>query len=188
MHIEKAGFTLGEVLVSVVVMAMMFVALFNFVGLAGEIWKRNHATINLTAEADAILDAVERELMNGRSVVVPAAGSEENQIVFKTMVSDFQTTAQSGEAVLRLELATPAVRMRIQTIPNLWASTDSDGGTKQMAQGRYEYDIARHVDDLCVTRETAQLFHIFVRVKNDPWEDQFSKTVEARRTVFLPSF
>lgn len=184
---NKRAFTLAEIVVAVSVMALMFTSLFSFVMYAGDTWKRNHAAIMLASEADMVFDTVERELMLAKAIITPAAGDSGPAIVYKKTVSDWQPIIHYGDAQLSIAYSYPDVKAVIDAPPPGW-TTGVTPADYCMIEGKYQYAIARHVADFVVTRETAQLLHLYIKIQNDPQEDQFRKTIEATRTIFLSTF
>lgn len=191
----KHGFSLGEVVVSSAVMALMMVWLFNFVDVAGSLWQTSHAKVNLANEANVLLDAIERELSVATSLTFPSVGATEGELRYSKLVSDYHTpTAIMVDLDFRIlhDSLTHAVSKEVLFTAPKWPaaeiagwSIDSMNGEKIVVTSQHNFDLGRNVLELDVFRRHNKLVEITAVLGVIDAQGSISRKISVSRNIVL---
>lgn len=193
MKTTKSGFTLVEVLVSSIVIAMMMVSIFAFVSYAGEVWQRTQFATTMSNEGQMILDTFDREMSFTTKIISPPIGAPATStIIYKRTIFDYNRSYFTASCSFRIEKDPTEKRVYSKynegTIETGWTVADYPAPvTKQLARSRHNYDLGRHVDTLEISRISANRVDIKVVLKAKRAEDEFETENEYNRSVLIPN-
>ncbi|MBU1105101.1 MAG: prepilin-type N-terminal cleavage/methylation domain-containing protein [Candidatus Riflebacteria bacterium] len=193
MKITRSGFTLVEVLVSSIVIAMMMMSILGFVAYASEVWQRTHFATTLASEGQMLLDTFDREMSFASAIISPNVGAPATStIIYKRTVFDYNRANSTASCSFRIEKHPTERRVYSKynegTLDTLWTvANDPANVAKQLARSRHNYDLGRHVDTLEITRVSANRVDVRVVLKSRRLDDEFETENEYFRSVLVPN-
>lgn len=193
MKISKSGFTLVEILVSTMIIAMMMTSIITFVSYGGEVWQRTHFATTLAGEGQMILDSLDREMSFASSIVTPIVGAvATSTVVYRKIVFDFDR-ANSASCTFIIEK--DLTKKRVYSIfvegsysPLLWTTANDPANVaKEIARSRHNYDLGRNVDSLEITRVSTNRIDVRVVLKSKRPNDEYETENVFSRSILIPS-
>ena len=198
----RLGFSLVEVVVSVMIIAMMMTSLLTFVSYGGEIWQRNHLHTSLNNEGIMLLDAVEREMSMAVAVSIPAVGDATGDVLRykkdvydwagpprnKATTPEFRFYLQPGTRIVSSQYVTGTLAAPDTTTAG-WAvqTTDPAGNeVKKLVTKLFDYDLARHVLTFDVTRRSTNRVEVRIVLNLKRAQDGLEQRMEMKRDMMIP--
>ncbi|GAB4281591.1 MAG: hypothetical protein Kow0029_26790 [Candidatus Rifleibacteriota bacterium] len=198
--ISKRGFNLAEVVVASAVIALMMVSLIGYVQSASSLWKKSHEIISLSNEGISLLDFIEREIWEAKSITSPAIGDSASSIVYSKIVSDYQEptpnlfeldfeiafNATTGSASARILTTTPKwTDATFGAAANGW-SIDTSPGSKKIVLSRYNFDIARNLKSFSVARTANRLLEVKISLEAPKANEETPRELTFKRIMIMP--
>ena len=191
---RRRGFNLAEVVVASAVMAMMMVALIGYVHSAGQMWQKSHETISLTNEGNTLLDYVERELWQAKSISVPAIGDSSSNLIYSKLVSDYQAVATQTEVDFQItaDFTTGVASTSLLTTSAKWTNATAGGwgiGTtlaaKKVLLAHHNFDLCANLKGIKFYRRANRLLEIIAIFSIPKADDDYEREIEFKRMVIM---
>ncbi|HNW36685.1 MAG TPA: prepilin-type N-terminal cleavage/methylation domain-containing protein, partial [Candidatus Ozemobacteraceae bacterium] len=200
---NKQAFTLVEIMISTGIMAMMLVSLLSFVDISAKNWQRTDQSVTLTAEGNAVMEAIRYYVENAASMT-PEMDAISNRPRFTII------TATGSAELNNFYIGTVSVTLQIQgnsprvlrTMPG--ACTARIAGTNQVhfvsstevnpfdiALSRFVGTMSEHIATLTATRRDWDSMEIGLRLESPTAGEVYdvhnaTPCFEATSTYFAP--
>lgn len=191
---RNAGFNMAEVVISTIIVALMMTWLFNYVEIAGTVWRKSHATVNLTNDANALLDTLERELWHATECSMPQIGDTGSELHYAKVVSDYQAVASTTILDFRVyfDNTTHTVYTKVATDTVRWTTADTTmgwdidtaSGVKNLVIDQHNYDLARNVMSFSVHRKANRLLVVQAKL-GITRDDGSDRVIEVSRSIMI---
>ncbi len=172
---KNKGFTLIEVIISTVMMAMMMFGMLNFVNYSGIAWKKGQEKMDASNYSRMVYECLKRDLLSTTEIGAPLVGNASDSIIFANNIKNRQGQETEAKFLVMVDPNKVLVK-KIQavgagkTIDDTGIDDGLSANTIFFAR-HYNAVIARRVMDFKVYRETEKTLKVHLLIGREVQDD-----------------